>query len=75
MIKSQLDEVIKRNKKEFEFHKNFNLPNIILDNNDIFFSNEKIRTPTYVTDQKVKARIIVLTEKLLKKDFLIKLFV
>ena len=69
VIKTKLNEVIKRNKKEFEFHKNFNLPNVILDNNDIFCSNEKIKTPTFVTDKVVKSPTLILSNKLLKKDF------
>lgn len=48
------------NKQLYEHNKNFNLPNIILNTNDIYFFEEKKASPTFITNKKISCKFVIL---------------
>ena len=65
-IINDLKKNVLDNKKTYEHDKNFNLPNIILNKNDIYFFEEKKASPTFVTRKWITSKFIVIN-KLSKK--------
>ena len=67
-IKSYLHQLIKKNKKDYYFNNEIELPNNILTSNDIFYYEEKTNSPTYVTNLTTLGEIVLLNEMNLKKN-------
>ena len=57
-----LNKNIIKNKKIYKFNKNFNLPNIILDKNDIYYFEEENASPTFITDKTTSSKFIILNK-------------
>jgi len=67
-IKKFIQKKIKKNKHDYEFNNSIELPNNILDGKDIFFYEEKINSPTFITKSVVTYKIIFLNDKNLNKN-------
>jgi hypothetical protein len=64
-----LNKNITENKKIYKFNKNFNLPNIITNEKDIYFFEEQNASPTFITDKIVISKFILLKKFSQKFDF------
>ena len=67
-IKKFIQKKIKKNKHDYEFNNSIELPNNILNGRDVFFYEEKINSPTFITTSVVTDRIIFLNDKNLNKN-------
>jgi phosphohistidine swiveling domain-containing protein len=67
-IKKFIQKKIKKNKHDYEFNNSIELPNNILNGSDVFFYEEKINSPTFITTSVVTDRIIFLNDKNLNKN-------
>lgn len=56
-IKVDLKNNIKKNKKDFYYNKNFNLPNIIIHPSNIFYYHEEKASPTFITSKITYSRL------------------
>ena len=65
-IVKDLKKDIRKNKDIYNFNQNFNLPNVILNKNDIYLYEEMKASPTFITDKKITSNFINL--KNLKKN-------
>ena len=69
IVKNQLLADIKKNKKDFYFNKNFNVPNIIIKKEDIYsFFKKKNNVHTFITDKKIMSNVVCLDNKLIRKN-------
>ena len=57
-IKKDLKNNIKKNKKNYNFDLNFNLSNIILDKNNIYFFEEENASPTFITNKLIVSKFM-----------------
>ncbi len=55
-----LKENILINKRKYEFYQNFNMPNVILNEQDIYYFEEKEASPTFITDKIISSKFIFL---------------
>jgi phosphoenolpyruvate-protein kinase (PTS system EI component) len=61
-IIKDLKKDIVTNKKTYNFNQNFNLPNIILNKDNIYFFEEKKASPTFVTNKIISSKFINLNK-------------
>ena len=58
VIVKDLKNNVNRNRNIYRFNQNFNLPNVILDKNDLYIYHEKQASPTFITDKEVLSEFI-----------------
>ena len=67
-LKKEFENIISKNKKQYEYNKNILLPDSIYDKNDIYFYFDHNTKINFITSKKVTSSIVYL-EKIKKNNF------
>ncbi len=61
-IDVDLNRLCLKNKKEYDYNINFNLPNIITNSKNIYYFEEKNASPTFITNKTITSELIFLND-------------